>query len=82
VEKYGRTGEATDDYNTTAIFILCCLLKYLQRLEEQFAQQLEDQEQVFGPSLPLPADLPDLPIHDHAHHIGSTRSSLSSVSEG
>jgi len=51
-------------------------------LEEQFAQQLEEQEQVFGPSLPLPADLPDLPVHDHAHHIGSTRSSLSSVSEG
>jgi STE20-like kinase len=53
-----------------------------QRLEEQFAQQLEDQEQVFGPSLPLPADLPGLPIHDHARHLGSTRSSLSSVSEG
>ncbi|PNF33494.1 hypothetical protein B7P43_G00558 [Cryptotermes secundus] len=53
-----------------------------QRLEEQFAQQLEDQEQVFGPSPPLPADLPDLPVHDRTHHIGSTRSSLSSVSEG
>jgi hypothetical protein len=59
-----------------------CLLKWLQRLEEQFAQQLEDQEQVFGPSPPLPADLPDLPVHDRVHHMGSTRSSLSSVSEG
>jgi hypothetical protein len=60
----------------------CCLFKSLQRLEEQFAQQFEEQEQVFGPSLPLPADLPDLSVHNHAHHIGSTRSSLSSVSEG
>ncbi|XP_063988427.1 serine/threonine-protein kinase 10 isoform X2 [Diachasmimorpha longicaudata] len=52
-----------------------------QRLEEQFAQQLEEQEAIFGPSampLCLPSDLPDL-----THHTaGSTRSSLSSVSEG
>ncbi|XP_012283262.1 serine/threonine-protein kinase 10 [Orussus abietinus] len=52
-----------------------------QRLEEQFALQLEEQEAIFGPSaipLCLPPDLPDL-----THHTaGSTRSSLSSVSEG
>ncbi|XP_076295366.1 sterile20-like kinase isoform X7 [Lasioglossum baleicum] len=52
-----------------------------QRLEEQFALQLEEQEAIYGPSaipLCLPADLPDL-----THHTaGSTRSSLSSVSEG
>ncbi|XP_076295362.1 sterile20-like kinase isoform X4 [Lasioglossum baleicum] len=48
-----------------------------QRLEEQFALQLEEQEAIYGPSaipLCLPADLPDL-----THHTaGSTRSSLSS----
>ncbi|XP_015597682.1 serine/threonine-protein kinase 10 isoform X2 [Cephus cinctus] len=52
-----------------------------QRLEEQFALQLEEQEAIYGPSaipLCLPPDLPDL-----THHTaGSTRSSLSSVSEG
>nr|XP_034193568.1 serine/threonine-protein kinase 10 isoform X2 [Osmia lignaria] len=52
-----------------------------QKLEEQFALQLEEQEAIYGPSaipLCLPADLPDL-----THHTaGSTRSSLSSVSEG
>ncbi|XP_012146818.1 sterile20-like kinase isoform X2 [Megachile rotundata] len=51
------------------------------KLEEQFALQLEEQEAIYGPSaipLCLPADLPDL-----THHTaGSTRSSLSSVSEG
>lgn len=56
-------------------------MKYLKRLEEQFALQLEEQEAIYGPSaipLCLPADLPDL-----THHTaGSTRSSLSSVSEG
>ncbi|KYN13685.1 STE20-like serine/threonine-protein kinase [Trachymyrmex cornetzi] len=50
-------------------------------LEEQFALQLEEQEAIYGPSaipLCLPADLPDL-----THHTTeSTRSSLSSVSEG
>lgn len=54
---------------------------FLQRLEEQFALQLEEQEAIYGPSaipLCLPIDLPDL-----THHTaGSTRSSLSSVSEG
>ncbi|XP_017796707.1 PREDICTED: serine/threonine-protein kinase 10 [Habropoda laboriosa] len=52
-----------------------------QKLEEQFALQLEEQEAIYGPSaipLCLPVDLPDL-----THHTaGSTRSSLSSVSEG
>ncbi|OAD52044.1 STE20-like serine/threonine-protein kinase [Eufriesea mexicana] len=51
------------------------------KLEEQFALQLEEQEAIYGPSavpLCLPADLTDL-----THHTtGSTRSSLSSVSEG
>ncbi|KAL1122503.1 hypothetical protein AAG570_002834 [Ranatra chinensis] len=46
-----------------------------QRLEEQFAQQLEEQEAVYGPSHPLPPDLAE-PVH----HRSSTRSSLSSVS--
>jgi len=51
----------------------------LQKLEEQFALQLEEQEAIYGPSaIPLPTDLPDL-----THHTTeSTRSSLSSVSEG
>lgn len=52
-----------------------------QKLEEQFALQLEEQELIYGPSaipLCLPPDLPDL-----THHTAnSTRSSLSSVSEG
>lgn len=52
-----------------------------KKLEEQFALQLEEQEAIYGPSaipLCLPADLPDL-----THHTTeSTRSSLSSVSEG
>lgn len=46
-----------------------------QRLEEQFAQQLEEQEAIYGPSHPLPPDLAE-PVH----HRSSTRSSLSSVS--
>ncbi|KAK6638971.1 hypothetical protein RUM43_007241 [Polyplax serrata] len=50
------------------------------KLEEQFVQQLDEQEQLFGPVMALPLDLSDL-AHDH-HPIGSTRSSLSSVSEG
>ncbi|XP_043788787.1 serine/threonine-protein kinase 10 isoform X1 [Apis laboriosa] len=51
-----------------------------QKLEEQFALQLEEQEAIYGPSaipLCLPADLTDLTHHT----VGSTRSSLSSVSE-
>lgn len=58
-------------------------LKLLQKLEEQFAMQLEEQESVYGPSampLCLPPDLPDLTHHTAGG--GSTRSSLSSVSEG
>ncbi|CAB0034186.1 unnamed protein product [Trichogramma brassicae] len=54
-----------------------------QKLEEQFAIQLEEQDAVHGPGnmpLYLPADLPDLMHHTTA--TGSTRSSLSSVSEG
>ncbi|XP_073996948.1 sterile20-like kinase isoform X3 [Rhodnius prolixus] len=47
-----------------------------QRLEEQFAQQLEEQEAIYGPSHPLPPDLAE-PVH----HRSSTRSSLSSVSQ-
>ena len=57
------------------------IFSMLQRLEEQFAMQLEEQEAIYGPSaipLCLPPDLPDL-----THHTAnSTRSSLSSVSEG
>ena len=59
------------------------LIFTLQRLEEQFAMQLEEQEAVFGPSampLCLPPDLPDLTHHTTT--ASSTRSSLSSVSEG
>ncbi|XP_058808157.1 serine/threonine-protein kinase 10 isoform X2 [Phymastichus coffea] len=54
-----------------------------QKLEEQFAMQLEEQESVYSPSavpLCLPPDLPDLTHHTAGG--GSTRSSLSSVSEG
>ncbi|XP_043524401.1 serine/threonine-protein kinase 10 isoform X2 [Frieseomelitta varia] len=50
-----------------------------QKLEEQFALQLEEQEAIYGPSaipLCLPADLTDLTHHT----VGSTRSSLSSQS--
>ncbi|XP_044740531.1 serine/threonine-protein kinase 10 isoform X3 [Chrysoperla carnea] len=57
-----------------------------QKLEETFAQQLEEQEQLYGPMSPpltLPNDLSDLQSSDnHATNVGSTRSSLSSVSEG
>ena len=52
-----------------------------QRMEEQFSLQLEEQDTVYGPSgipLCLPPDLPDLTHHT----VSSTRSSLSSVSEG
>lgn len=57
---------------------------YLQKLEEVFAQQLEEQEKLYGPiiPLPLPCDLPEL--NQEGSHLGlaSTRSSISSVSEG
>ncbi|KAG8307802.1 hypothetical protein J6590_013499 [Homalodisca vitripennis] len=49
----------------------------LQKLEEQFMLQLEEQEALFGPPQVLPPDLTDLVPR---HHRGSTRSSLSSVS--
>ncbi|XP_050313738.1 serine/threonine-protein kinase 10 isoform X2 [Anthonomus grandis grandis] len=57
-----------------------------QKLEETFAQQLEEQERVYGPMntpLILPSDLSDLNT-DSVSRVGlsSTRSSLSSVSEG
>nr|CAD7403783.1 unnamed protein product [Timema poppensis] len=53
-----------------------------QRLEEQFSQQLEEQEHLFGPAIPLslPSDLSDLPSSTNT--MSSTRSSRSSVSEG
>ncbi|CAH1131586.1 unnamed protein product [Ceutorhynchus assimilis] len=56
-----------------------------QKLEETFAQQLEEQERVYGPMntpLILPSDLADLNM-DSCSRIGlsSTRSSLSSVSD-
>ncbi|XP_031349016.1 serine/threonine-protein kinase 10 isoform X4 [Photinus pyralis] len=54
-----------------------------QKLEEVFAQQLDEQERLYGPIMPLtlPHDLPE--INQDCLHlgIGSTRSSLSSVSE-
>ncbi|RZB41606.1 STE20-like serine/threonine-protein kinase [Asbolus verrucosus] len=55
-----------------------------QKLEETFIQQLEEQERVYGPitALALPADLPDLSHENCKIGLGSTRSSLSSVSEG
>ncbi|KAJ8952710.1 hypothetical protein NQ318_021028 [Aromia moschata] len=55
------------------------------KLEEMFAQQLEEQERVYGPITPLalPSDLTDLNTDSCSRiGIGSTRSSLSSVSEG
>lgn len=74
------------------------IYKYFQRLEETFAQQLEEQEQVYGPMSPpltLPNDLTEFHSNtvtmsssatitdgSNSTHIGSTRSSLSSVSEG
>lgn len=54
-------------------------------LEETFAQQLEEQERVYGPVAPLtlPPDLTDLNTDSCSRiGLGSTRSSLSSVSEG
>ncbi|KAJ3665518.1 hypothetical protein Zmor_001010 [Zophobas morio] len=56
-----------------------------RKLEETFAQQLEEQERVYGPvstPLVLPPDLPDLNQENCNVGLGSTRSSLSSVSEG
>ncbi|XP_060524154.1 serine/threonine-protein kinase 10 isoform X2 [Cylas formicarius] len=57
-----------------------------QKLEETFIQQLEEQERMYGPvatPLLLPSDLPDLtPESCSRLGMGSTRSSLSSISEG
>jgi hypothetical protein len=56
-----------------------------KKLEEAFACQLEEQERVYGPvstPLVLPPDLPDLNQDNCKIGLGSTRSSLSSVSEG
>ncbi|CAH0395331.1 unnamed protein product [Bemisia tabaci] len=50
-----------------------------QRLEEQFAMQLEEQEALFGP-MQLPSDLSELPPSHSPYYRGSTRSSISSVS--
>ncbi|XP_018327866.1 serine/threonine-protein kinase 10 isoform X2 [Agrilus planipennis] len=53
-----------------------------QKLEEAFLQQLEEQVRIYGPiGCTLPADLPEL-SHDPRIGLGSTRSSLSSMSEG
>lgn len=67
-------------------FCFCsCARAHMQKLEETFAQQLEEQERVYGPMTPLtlPVDLPDL-YHDCVRIGvgGSVRSSVSSVSEG
>lgn len=50
----------------------------MQRLEETFSQQIENMEALYGGNLvvPIPSDL-------SPHELtGSTRSSLSSYSEG
>lgn len=52
-----------------------------QKLEEQFAIQLEEQEAIFGPAnsmLPINTSPPS--HHRSYHHRSSTRSSLSSMS--
>lgn len=63
------------------IFILVSLLcvYVVQRLEETFAQQLDEMETLYGGSLivSMPAD-----TLQRDHFTGSTRSSLSSYSEG
>lgn len=53
------------------------MLLSLQRLEEQFAQQLEEMEELYGGNLMAPLST-DVSHHDME---GSTRSSLSSYSE-
>ncbi|XP_041785258.1 serine/threonine-protein kinase 10 isoform X4 [Anopheles merus] len=67
------------------------LMPRKQRLEETFAQQLEEMEQLYGNSLvPMPPQSPQShdPHHPHVHHHhllqvgGSTRSSISSYSDG
>lgn len=68
------------------VIVLISFVVNFKKLEEAFAQQLEEQERVYGPMntpLVLPPDLTDLNA-DSGSRIGlsSTRSSLSSVSEG
>lgn len=53
----------------------------LQKLEEQFAIQLEEQEAIFGPATSILPINTSPPSHHHSyHHRSSTRSSLSSMS--
>lgn len=55
--------------------------KTLQKLEEQFAIQLEEQEAIFGPTTSMLPINTSPPSHHHSyHHRSSTRSSLSSMS--
>lgn len=52
-----------------------------QKLEEQFAIQLEEQEAIFGPANSILPISTSPPSHHHSyHHRSSTRSSLSSMS--
>lgn len=52
-----------------------------QKLEEQFAIQLEEQEAIFGPANSMLPINTSPPSHHHSyHHRSSTRSSLSSMS--
>lgn len=52
----------------------------LQKLEEQFAIQQEEQEALFGPATCMLPIHSSPPSHHSYHHRGSTRSSLSSMS--
>lgn len=56
-------------------------MSMLQKLEEQFAIQLEEQEAIFGPATSILPINTSPPSHHHSyHHRSSTRSSLSSMS--
>ncbi|XP_044762491.1 serine/threonine-protein kinase 10 isoform X2 [Coccinella septempunctata] len=54
------------------------------KLEETFSQQMEEQERVFGPVGPIsyPHDFTENSQESRFNNMGSTRSSLSSMSEG
>lgn len=52
-----------------------------QRLEETFAQQQEEMEQLYGNSM-VPMMPPQSPQAHDLLQIGSTRSSISSYSDG
>lgn len=56
---------------------MCPNFCLLQRLEDTFAQQLEEMENLYGGTLVV-----TLPIGSGREFAGSTRSSLSSYSEG